>query len=202
MLPETSGNIMNFKTLTTSILSDGILIYPAHQTNFSVPSTTAVLVPWGQPLTGWLFCFPTSLEAFLLLLPGICFDFGMQGFLGQSWAPISISLGLQWWDSPSYPFHCLVFTKDLQCCWWLRLQPRPWLPSVNNHSLRGIFHPDVTIISRSSLANMKSHKEMSTRTAKEQFHSLTKAPQKLMKAGYWGVNARPKMPQRLEMRMV
>lgn len=154
----------------------GFLFTQLTKPHFSVLSTTAVFMSWGQPLAGWLFCLPASLEVFLLLLPGNCLDFGTQGFLGQSWAPVSISLGLQWWDSSSYPFYCLAFTKDLQFCWWLRLQPSPWLPSVNNHSLRGIFHLDVTNISRSSLRNMKSHKEMSTHEAKEQFHSLTKLP--------------------------
>lgn len=56
--------------------------------------------------------------------------------------------------------------------------------SVDNHSLSRIFPLDVTIITRSSLCNIKLHEEMSMRTAEEQFHSLTKAPQKLTKAGY------------------
>lgn len=57
-------------------------------------------------------------------------------------------------------------------------------PSADNHSLSGTFPLNVTIITRSSLCNIRSREEMSTRTAEEQFHSLAEAPQKLTRAGY------------------
>lgn len=195
VFPKTSGNITSFITLTTSILSDGIptCIPPAHQTTFlcAINHSCFLVLPPN---------FPRGVPAVDPQI--IAWIFVCKGFSGSHGLPYQHLTGPAVIGLTQRPLDCLVLTKDLQSCWWLRLQPSSWLLSVNNHSLRGIFHLAVTIISRSSLCNMKPHKETSTCTAKEQFHSLTKAPQKLMKAGYWGVNARPKIPLRFEMRMV